>query len=171
MKIAAISAVERGVVDRALSEAAARLAGSGYRLAGVVRKEAVRPHSGPRDTDLAILSTNQVIRITQNLGPHSKACRLDAGALEQAVGAVEAVLSRPSDLFILNKFGLREAEGGGFRRAIGEALAQGVPVLLGVSDEHRAAFETFVGGPCETLPADPERILGWAREAAPKQVA
>lgn len=171
MKIAVVSAAERGAVDRALSDVAARLAKGGRRLAGVVSAPSSRARVGPCDTDLAVLSTDRVIRITQNLGAHARGCRLDASALEEAVGAVEAVLSKPADLFILNKFGLREAEGGGFRRVIGEALMRDVPVLLGLREEHRAAFEAFAEGLAVALPADPEAILDWVSEAVPSEAA
>ncbi len=66
-----------------------------------------------------------------------------------------------ADLLILNKFGKQEMEGRGFRPAIAEALALGVPVLTGINADNRAAFDTFVAGMAEALPPDFDAILAW----------
>jgi len=77
------------------------------------------------------------------------------------VAAVEAAGTQGVDLLIVNKFGPQEAEGRGFCAAIGVALADDVPVLVGVAGGIRAAFDTFACGMAETLPANPEAIRAW----------
>lgn len=163
MRIATVTADQRGLVDAVLAEVAERLVGERVRLAGVVRAPATGVHAHRCDMDLAVLSTDRAIRITQDLGAHSASCRLDAGALESAVAAVEASLARPVDLLILNKFGQREAEGRGFRDVIGAALARDIPVLLGLPQTQRAAFDRFAAGLSQALPPDPTAILAWCR--------
>jgi hypothetical protein len=104
------------------------------------------------------------MRITQHLGTESAACRMDAGAFEEAVGLVTSRLQAgDADLVVLNKFGLREAEGHGFRTVIAEALGRGVPVLTGVSDTHKAAFERFAEGTATHLEPREDAILAWCR--------
>jgi hypothetical protein len=91
---------------------------------------------------------------------------MDAGAFEQAVGLVMARLEAGgADLVVLNKFGLAEAEGRGFRALIAEALGRGVPVLTGVSATHRAAFEAFAEGMATHLPPEEDAILDWCRSS------
>ncbi|MBL8702460.1 MAG: DUF2478 domain-containing protein [Alphaproteobacteria bacterium] len=165
MKIATVTADRRGLVDDVLAEVAGRLAGERVRLAGVVRAPATGPLAHRCDMDLAVLSTDRAIRITQDLGAHSASCRLDAGALEDAVAAVEASLQGPVDLLILNKFGQREADGHGFRAVIGAALARDIPVLLGLPLAQRAAFDRFAAGLAEALPPDATSILDWCRRS------
>jgi len=41
------------------------------------------------------------------------------------------------------------------------ALERGVPVLVGVNDLNRPAFETFTAGLAVELPDDPGTVLGW----------
>ena len=70
-----------------------------------------------------------------------------------------------ADLVVINKFDLVEAEGRGFRSLIVAALGRGVPVLLGVSDTHRLAFERFAEGMATDLRPDEAAILAWCRAA------
>ena len=72
-------------------------------------------------------------------------------------------------LLVINKFGKHEAEGRGFRPLIGEALAMGLPVILGVNGLNLPLFLDFAEGMAEALPADAEAIcarLGALAEAA-----
>ncbi|MFU8834981.1 MAG: DUF2478 domain-containing protein [Roseovarius sp.] len=157
-------AVGRGATDWLLSRVVARLKDEDVRVLGALRPVAPGRSEEQCNSDLLLLPDGPVVRITQDLGSGSQACRMDAGALEAAVGQATARLAgQGADLVVLNKFGLSEAEGRGFRSLIGEALAQGVPVLIGVSETHRAAFETFADGMAEKLPPDEDAVLGWCR--------
>ena len=166
MKIAVVSAPQRGETDRLISEAARRLAGEGARLAGIVK---VQPgdadHETSSDTYVRVLPGGAKIRITQTLGSGSAGCRLDPVGITEAVAAVEASGPGAADLFLLNKFGPEEVEGRGFRTAIGDALEHDVLVLLGVGSASREAFDEFSGGMAEQLPTDLDAILDWCRAA------
>lgn len=162
MQLACVTSQGRGETDRLLAAVADRLAREGVRLVGALRP--VGAGSGPCDSDLLLLPDGPIQRITQDLGAGSVACRMDAGAFETAVGlALSRLQAGGADLVILNKFGLAEAEGRGFRALIAEALGQGVPVLTGLSETHRAAFDRFAGGMASPLPPEEEAILGWCR--------
>lgn len=111
--------------------------------------------------DLRILGDGAVIRISQNLGISAESCRLDSGALAQAVARAEAVLARGADLVIINKFGKQECFGRGFRDFIATALARGVPVLLSVPQEQLAGFHAFAQDLAEPVTA--RSVLDWCR--------
>ncbi|OYX41408.1 MAG: 3-dehydroquinate dehydratase [Rhodobacterales bacterium 32-67-9] len=162
MRLGYITSTERGLTDRVLADAATQLARQGYSLAGVVQTNVARPQRFHCDMDLRLLPDGPEIGITQNLGANARGCRLDPGALEAAVANVSARLATGrADLLLLNKFGKHEAEGRGFRPVIAEALALGLPVILGVNGLNLAAFHAFTGGLAEELPADAGRIAGW----------
>lgn len=165
MQLAGVMAGERGATDRLLAGVAERLGLCGVRLVGALRPVARRDGVSCR-SDLWLLPEGPLARITQELGAGSAACRMDAGAFEEAVGIVLARLQGgEADLVILNKFGLSEAEGRGFGAVIAEAMSLGVPVLTGLSAAHRAAFDRFAGG-METILAPSEAaVLDWCREA------
>ncbi|MCV2448713.1 DUF2478 domain-containing protein [Paracoccus sp. DMF] len=147
-----------GAADRLLAATAETLQARGLRLAGAVQHNIER---ADRDCDmqLRILGTDAVIGITQDLGTCSEGCRLDGGALAQAVALAESVLAQGADLVIVNKFGKQECFGNGFRAFIAEALAQGIPVLLSVAPEQLAGFHDFAGELAE--PVAPEAAMRW----------
>lgn len=162
MRLAYVTATEKGLTDRVLAKVADALLSRGVKTVGVVQTNIERPQRFHCDMDLTILPDGPIIGITQNLGRNARGCRLDSGALETAVAEVGRRLAcGPAEVLILNKFGKQEAEGHGFRDVIAEALAMGLPVLLGVNGLNATAFDTFAGGIAEHLPADCAAILGW----------
>lgn len=150
-----------GTADRLLAETAATLQGQGLRLAGAVQDNLDRGPEQACDMDLRILGDGAVIRISQDLGNCAQGCRLDTGALAQAVARAEAVLASGADLVIVNKFGKQESFGRGFREFIAAALAAEIPVLLSVPTEQLAAFLDFAGALAEPVTA--EAALDWCR--------
>ncbi len=166
MKIAVVSSNQRGETDRLMTKTADRLRADGAVLAGIVKElDYEVGYENGCDMEVRVLPDGPVIKITQSLGKGSDACRLDPGAIADAVSRVENSTLANADLFILNKFGPEEAAGRGFCNVIGAALEQGVPVLVGVGAGVRAAFDTFVDGLAVTISADETAILDWCHSA------
>lgn len=171
MKLATLTGTQPGETDSLLTSVVARLKQDGVRMLGAVRANEEDTRAEFCESTLALLPDGPLIRITQDLGAGSSACRLDAGALEQAVGLATARLaSDGADLVVLNKFGLSEAEGNGFRTFIANAIAQDIPVLVGLSDTHRAAFDTFADGMSVALKPEEAAILDWCRAASVERI-
>ncbi|MEO1140215.1 MAG: DUF2478 domain-containing protein [Pseudomonadota bacterium] len=166
MALATVTMQERGATDRLLARVAAKLSEDGMQLRGALRdlgQDTINQHC---QSALRLLPDGPLVQITQDLGPGSAACKMDAGALEDVVGmAVAGLNAEGADLVVLNKFGLREAEGHGFRPLIAEALGRDIPVLIGVSDTHRTAFERFADGLAASLPGEEDAIVAWCRQA------
>jgi nucleoside-triphosphatase THEP1 len=150
--------------DRMLAESAAALARAGYRLAGLVQSNIERPGRRKCAMTLTDLSSGEEIAISQDLGDEAAACRLDSAALVQAGLGVERALAAGVDLLIVNRFGKQEAQGGGLRSVIAEALLSDVPVVLGVSSLNLDACLTFAGGPVARLEPRPDAIVAWCRQ-------
>ena len=162
MKIACVNSTERGGIDRLLSNVADQLQAADASLVGIVKAQNyASSFENGCDMKVRVLPEGPVIKITQDLGAGSDACRLDPGAIANAVSCVEASSFDQADLFILNKFGPEEAAGRGFCNVIGNALEGGIPVLVGVSAENMSAFDTFAGELAVTLPDDANAILDW----------
>lgn len=162
MKIARVTSQKQGETDRLLSSLAARLQVKGVALAGIV-KDLSHESSFENGCDMKVqvLPEGPVIQITQNLGAGSDACRLDPGAIAEAVTRVESGALDGAELFILNKFGPEEVAGRGFVSAIGRAVQLGVPVLVGVSGASCASFDAFAGGLADDLPDDAKALDAW----------
>jgi len=165
MRLAYTMAPGRGDTDLILAGLAEGLMREGYRLCGTVQINTECADAGPCDMDVRVLPDGPVLRISQDLGPQSQGCRLDPAALETAVGLVVAALQAGLDLLVVNKFGKHEAEGRGFRNVIAAAMEMGVPVLVGLNGQNRAAFEDFAGGLAQRLPPERDAIESWAKGA------
>ncbi len=156
-----VMAEGRGVADRLLADLAVDLAAQGWPLAGVVQLNIERRPDRLCDMELHVLGQDHLVRISQDLGPQSRGCRLDPSGLEQAVGLVEAALDAHPALLIVNKFGKSEVEGRGFRNVIGRALAEDVPVLTAVSRANLNGFLAYSGGLAEAVAPDRARLREW----------
>lgn len=163
MNIAFTMAPGRGDTDLLLHTVARRLIARGTRLAGTAQVNTERPDAGPCDMDVIVLPDGPTIRISQTLGQSARGCRLDPGALEQAVALAQSRLPE-SDCLIVNKFGKHEAEGRGFRPLIAEALSGGLPVLVGLNTLNVEAFEDFAGGMAERLAPEEEVLHDWLQD-------
>lgn len=169
MKIAYTFSTQRGHTDLLLYRLAEDLRRRGLRPAGVVQINSERADGQPCDMDLKVLPDGSVIRISQSLGAGAKGCRLDAGALEGAVASVRSALTS-ADCVIINKFGKREAEGGGFRETIAEAIALDLPVIVGLNELNSEAFHSFSEGWAIELQADLQDLSSWVLQSASREV-
>lgn len=161
-----ITAEGRGVADRLLAELAQDLIARGVPLAGVVQINRETRADRLCDMDLQVLGHDHHVRISQNLGPHARGCRLDPEGLETAVGLVEADLKSGPALVILNKFGKSELDGRGFRNVIGMALTEDIPVLTAVNKANLAGFLSFAEGLAEEVTAERHALLRWCEALA-----
>jgi len=162
MHLAFIHAARHGAVDDTLRTVAGSLKRAGRRLAGVVQEPPGTAGGHPCDGDLIDLYSGRHAPIHQALGSGSTGCRLDADALETMVALVERGLAaqRP-ELLIVNRFGKIEAAGRGFCPVIAQAFDLAIPVIVGVNDLNRPAFDDFAGGIAVELPDRPSAVLEW----------
>jgi len=160
MQIGYVSETGRGASDVVLAEVAALLTAAGVRLGGTVQANTERKDREHCDMDVQVLPDGPRFRISQDLGNHARGCRLDPGALEQAVQAASQRLDG-AEVLIVNKFGKLESQGRGFCSLIATALDRGLPVLVGVNALNLSGFQAFTGELAEPLGADPQRITAW----------
>ena len=150
--------------DDLLVQAAQEMRKLGIRLTGVVQHNPLAKGAGRCEMVLEILRANDQLLISQDLGPMSKGCRLNASALEQAVGFVMTSLAQQkSDMLIINKFGKQEVDGRGFRPAIAMALEEEVPVLVMVRPESLQNFQDFIGDIGQEIVPDLQAIMLWVK--------
>ena len=160
MQLAYVTLQGRGRTDDLIARIVAQLQSRGLRLAGTVQSNTERPDRRKCDMDLRVLPDGQVIRISEDRGAKARGCILDSGALEQTVLQVSRRLEGAS-LLIVNKFGKRESEGREMVPVIAEAVAMGIPVLVGVNGLNLAAFLAFAGEGTEGLPSDADAVANW----------
>ena len=164
MKLAYVIAPGRGKTNLLLAGVAEALGKKGLSLCGTVQLDTERAEEHHCDMDVLVLPDGPKIRISQFLGTDARGCKLNPEALETSVGQTEERLKAGADLLIVNKFGKQEAEGRGFREAVGEALARDIPAIIGVSEGSRDAFMQFVGE-AQQLDPDHDAVMAWALDA------
>ena len=161
----AVILVDRGIPgDAVFDRVAARLRAQGLRVGGLVQREGPAPEGCCAAMDLEELDSGRLIRISQDLGPGARGCRLDPRGLAEAAIAAETALARGLDLLVINRFGKGEADGGGLRAVMAAALDAGVPVLTAVRPPYAEACTAFHGGMAAELPADEAAVLAWFAE-------
>lgn len=148
--------------DRVIARAIEPLCAAGLPLAGTLQVEAVAAGRHPCDMILEELASGEVHAIAEHRGREARGCRLDVGLLTE-IG--EAVLQSLRDdqprLLVVNKFGKIEADGGGLRQAVAEAVDLAIPVLVGVPARNLDRWRAFVGPLAVELPATVGAIADW----------
>lgn len=155
--------------DRLIADFAAELRARGFRVGGVVQRQAAGdPAEGPGEAgicsaemELVEVASGRTIPISQRLGRGSSSCRVDPSGVAEASALVRAARMGGLDLLVLNKFGALESEGGGLAAELGEAVAEGVPVLTAVNGKFLADWLSFAGGLARMLPAEEDALWRW----------
>ena len=164
MDIRYVSSDQDRQTNLVLAAVAERAASEGIRLAGTVQPVMGDVPQQKCEIVLRLLPDGPIRNISLDLGPGATGCRLDAGALEQAVLEVQDRMAGAQGL-IVNKFGKQEAEGRGMAPLIADALERNLPVLLGVNGLNLPAFQTFAGGLETALAADIDQVVEWCVSA------
>jgi len=164
VRLAYVTLQGRGRTDALIAAVVEQLQLYGLRLSGTVQSNIERPDRRKCDMDLMVLPHGPVVRISEDRGDLARGCTLDSGALEQSVAEVQRRLPG-SDFLIVNKFGKREAEGKGLVPVIGDAVDQGIPVVVGVNGLNLAAFLAFAGDEAVALPSDVASVVQWCRHS------
>ena len=114
--------------------------------------------------EMVDIASGETVLISQNLGGDSSACCVDVTGVADASAYLRRAIAARPDLLIINKFSGLEAKGGGLRAEFLDALSSGLPVVTGLSERNRAAFEEMADGAGEYLDATDEALLTWWRE-------
>lgn len=164
--IAALVYADGVYPERVIARAVEALRDRGVALAGALQRaagEMVDRH--PCDLLIEDLATGEVTAIAEHRGKQARGCRLDVSLLTELAGAVLSSLrSEEPRLLVINKFGKIEADGGGLRQAVAEAVDLGIPVLVGVPARNLDRWRAFAGPLAVELPVDDTALARWLAE-------
>lgn len=148
-----------GAPDLTLEALARDLLARGLPVAGAIQRNLDLGPDCACDMEMVVLGdAGTPLRISQSLGAGAQGCRLDTGALEEAVARTAPRLPG-AGLVVIPKFGRQEAMGRGFRELIGQAVARDQPVVLYVPRQQRTAFLAFAGD--LALRLEPDQLRAW----------
>ena len=153
-------------VNDIMADAVALLRTRGVPVGGLLQRFGDRLPSGKRSMWLDDIASGQVIRLDQPRGPGATSCTLDESALAEAACLLRKAATSSAAVICVPRFGAVEAEGGGLRVEIAEAVLSGAVVVLGVRPALLPDLEQFLGSPGTTLLPSAAAVSGWAAHAA-----
>ncbi len=152
-------------VDAVLAAAVTLIRAQGIAIAGLMQRFGERLPNGKRSMWVEDIATRQSIRLDQPRGPGAVACVLDPDALMRCACLLRNAVTSGADLIVVNRFGNAEADGGGLRAEIAEAICAGAAVLVPVRYSLLNDLEGFLGAPASLLLPSPVAIADWAETA------
>ncbi|WP_075995916.1 DUF2478 domain-containing protein [Salaquimonas pukyongi] len=164
--IAAIRFGDEDAIDDILEDVARRMQDRGSRVDGFLQRETAGEGGCCATMHLESMDGQTIGTISQNLGRHSRGCRLDPAALAALCGPLITRLDVGCDLLIINRFGKGESLGAGFRSAIEHAFLRGIPVLTAVRKTYLEAWMAFTNGEYCLLPPQADAVEAWALQTA-----
>ena len=167
MKIGVLIYNRQTPVDAALKAAVDDLRARGFRVGGLLQRSGDTRPSGICTMWLDDIASGHAIRLDQQRGPGAMACLLDPDALARGAVLLRQAIEAGMDVVVVNRFGGAEADGGGLRQEIAEAVFSGAAVLIAVRDSLLPDLQGFLGIPVVLLPPSAPLIADWAAAAAP----
>ena len=157
-RIAAIVQADRRAADVLVAEFATALIRAGCKVHGLIQQ---RPADDKTSTVLLDLHDGARYPLFQNLGAGSQSCSVDTAGVATASIALRRAIETHADLAIANRFGPLEAEGGGLAAEMLTLMAEEIPFLTIVAEEHLPAWRHFTGGMSMELPAERAALESW----------
>ncbi len=117
----------------------------GLRVCGLLERQIPRP--GRRRCDMLVteLFSGEELPISHDRGALARGCILDTDGLLRAAELTRHALAAGAERAIFNKFGKTEAEGGGLRETIADAIARGIPTVVFVPRRNLESWREFAG--------------------------
>ncbi|MBO1111720.1 DUF2478 domain-containing protein [Bordetella petrii] len=158
--------------DALLADFARDLLAQGRRLHGLLQHETLPPDGGRPQRRLRDVRSGRLYGLSQDLGPGSRACSLDSGALAAASHVLREALQTRAELVIVNRYGATEAAGGGFAQEMLALMSDGIPLVTVVSAALLPDWRRFTGQAGLELPVARAPLQAWFEQvAAPHHAA
>ena len=153
-------------VNAIMAGAVAMLRARGVAVGGLLQRFGDHLPSGKHSVWLEDLISGRTIRLDQPRGPGAASCTLNPDALAEAACLLCSGATIGCNVIVVPRFGAVEAEGGGMRVEIAEAVLSGAAVIIGVRPSRLPDLEQFLGGRGTVLLPSAASIAGWAAHAA-----
>ncbi|MBT6096598.1 MAG: DUF2478 domain-containing protein [Rhodospirillaceae bacterium] len=140
--------VPRQPRGNALARFIAGVKADGVRVGGMVQDVVLRDDGSRERIDTIDIATGKRIVINQstNESLRNHECSLDVAALTETTSVLRRAVDDGAELIVVEKFGAKEAEGGGLSGDILDVIAAGVPMLVAVPETSLDAWIERTGG-------------------------
>lgn len=148
-------------VDALLDSFATELIQRGFHVGGLVQRNCNPLPACAEQMDLVDLMTGEQFVISQDLGPHSNACRVNPAGVVAAAPALRRAIAAGVDVLVVNKFGGLEAGNAGLSAEMLIAMTDGVPLLTSVGGRYLNEWQRFTGGQTALLSPQLDDLWRW----------
>lgn len=152
-------------VEGILTDAVERLRARGITIGGLLQRFGEQLPNGKYRMWVDDITTGESVRLDQPRGDGASACIVDPDALAQAACMLRRITEARPAVIIVNRFGHAEADGGGMRPEIADAVCSGAVVLIAARFSYLDALEGFLGGPPTLLLPSAVSIADWVAHA------
>jgi hypothetical protein len=152
-------------LEAILIAAVERLRARGVTVGGLLQRFGEQLPSGKYRMWVDDITTGESVRLDKPRGGGASACIVDPDALAQAACMLRRTTEARPHLIIVNRFGHAEADGGGMRPEIADAVCSGAAVLLAARFTYLDALEEFLGGSPTVLSPSASAVADWAEHA------
>jgi hypothetical protein len=153
-------------IETIMTAAVERLRVQGFTVGGLLQRFGEPLPNGKYRMWVEDITTGETVRLDTPRGAGASACIVDPDALAQAACMLHRTTEARPHLIIVNRFGHAEADGGGMRPEIADAICSGAAVILAARSIYLDALEEFLGGPATLLSPLATAIADWAEAAA-----
>jgi hypothetical protein len=153
-------------VDAILTGVVERLRGRRVKVGGLLQRFGERLPNGKYRMWVDDITTGQSVRLDKFRGANASVCIMDPDALAQAACMLRRITEERPELIIVSRFGHAEADGGGMRAEIADAICSGAAVLISARRSYLGALESYLGSPPTVLLPSTVAIADWAEHAA-----
>ncbi|HJP22039.1 MAG TPA: DUF2478 domain-containing protein [Alphaproteobacteria bacterium] len=139
------------------------------RVGGLLQEKILMDESGRKRVESVDIATGKRIPINQpspeNWRNHE--CSLDVSALAETTASLRQAIRDNVDLIVVEKFGDAERDGEGLTDEVLNAIAEGIPVVIGVPDTNLDIWNAYSGGMGDVLDCNEKELLGWWASVQP----
>ncbi|HEY0329330.1 MAG TPA: DUF2478 domain-containing protein [Rhodopseudomonas sp.] len=160
-RILAIVYTDGGAASSYIAELGYRLREAGTSIAGIVQYKPTLPAPSRCAIEVEELTSRFVLQLSEDGADQPFGCGIDPEALAEAAALITAALRKHPDVVLLNKFGRLEAEGGGLRETIAEAIQLGTPLIAGVPRRNLGPWRALTKGLAEEIAIGSSRLYQW----------
>jgi hypothetical protein len=118
---------------------------AGYVVCGLIEQHIARPDRRRCDMIVTEIASGERVSISQDRGALARGCMIDADGLLRACALVRQALQDGAQRAMFNKFGKTEAEGGGLRDTIADAISRDVSTIVFIPRRNLDAWRAFAG--------------------------
>lgn len=162
-RVVALQGAASFVVQARLSAFARARSAEGLRVAGVIEEFGGTPGAGCSGRSLRDLVTGARHLISQDLGPGSLACHLDASRVADACQGALSAIEAGCDVVVLAKFGKLEAARSGLLDAFAAAAERDLPIVTSVAPMFTSDWLRYSAPLSRLVDARPDALDAWWR--------